>query len=410
MLADNDGGFLLMSHSVPPLTTKRARSPLVVIFLTVFIDLVGFGIVIPVLPLYGERFGASPLVIGCLLAVYSLMQAVCAPLLGKLSDRVGRRPVLLISLLGTSAGFLLMGLANTLPMLFVARIIDGITGGNISTAQAYIADVTPPEQRSRGMGLIGAAFGLGFIFGPAIGGLLSHISPGAPFLFAAALAAANATAVYFLLPESLPARERREAGRHIALSEVFHPGNRRILSVVIGVYFCMTLAFSSMTATYPLFTERRFGFGPSENGWIFASQGIVGAIIQGGLLGWLLRVLNDKRLTLIGGVVLTASLFVLPTSYSLPALILATAGAAVGHSLMAAPLNGLASRHVDAASQGRLLGVMQSAASMARIVGPVLGGWLLKYDAVAMIAPFGRTPYWVSGLVMLAACGLATAL
>ena len=143
---------------------SKPRSPLVLIFLTVFIDLVGFGIVIPVLPLYAERFGMSPLGIGVLLAIYSAMQALCAPWLGKLSDRIGRRPVLLVSLLGTSAGFLLMGLAKTLPLLFLGRIIDGITGGNISTAQAYIADVTPPEQRSRGMGLIGAAFGLGFIY------------------------------------------------------------------------------------------------------------------------------------------------------------------------------------------------------------------------------------------------------
>src|SRR5260370_28148345 len=147
----------------------KSRSPLVIIFITVFIDLVGFGIVIPVLPLYAERFNATPTVVGLLLASYSAMQFIFAPILGRLSDRVGRRPVLLVSIIGTSLGFLTMGLAGALLVLFVARIIDAITGGNISTAQAYIADVTPPEKRSGGMGLIGAAFGLGFIFGPAIG-------------------------------------------------------------------------------------------------------------------------------------------------------------------------------------------------------------------------------------------------
>ena len=165
---------------------KRTQSPLSLIFLTIFIDLVGFGIVIPILPLYAERFGASSSTIGWLVGIYSVMQCMAAPLLGKLSDRVGRRPVLLISLLGTSAGFFLMGISGSLPLLFVARIIDGITGGNISTAMAYIADISAHEDRSKRMGLIGAAFGLGLIFGPAIGGLLSHFSMGMPFLFAGA--------------------------------------------------------------------------------------------------------------------------------------------------------------------------------------------------------------------------------
>jgi len=191
------------------LSSIKKRSPLVLIFCTIFLDLVGFGIVIPVLPLYAERFGASPLGVGLLLAIYSLMQCLFAPVLGQLSDRIGRRPVLLVSVIGTSFGFLLMGLSKTLSLLFVARVIDGITGGNISTAQAYIADVTPHSERSRGMGLIGAAFGLGFIFGPAIGGVLSHVSLGAPFLFASALAAVNAVAIFFLLPESLTPERRR---------------------------------------------------------------------------------------------------------------------------------------------------------------------------------------------------------
>ncbi len=381
----------------------RLRSPLAVIFLTVFIDLVGFGIVIPVLPLYAERFGASPLVIGLLLGIYSAMQSIFAPILGKLSDRVGRRPVLLVSILGTSLGFLVMGLAQTLWLLFLARMIDGATGGNISTAQAYIADVTPPEQRSRGMGLIGAAFGLGFIFGPAIGGILSRVSLAAPFFFAAGLAAANALAIFCFLPESLSEARRRSVQRHDSLLDVVTGSARRGLIATAATYFCTTLAFSLLTATYPLFTEKRFGYDATHNGYIFASQGIIGAVIQGGLLGWLVKRSGDKWLAVSGTIVLALCLFLLPLSTTTLMLLLATAGIAVGHSLIAAPVNALASKHVGGEAQGRVLGLMQSAASLARIIGPVLGGLLLNYDASAVGSPFGRTPYWVAGCVMLAA-------
>src|SRR3989338_4564993 len=239
---------------------RQQRSSLAIVFAIVFIDLVGFGIVIPVLPLYAQHFGASPLVIGCLLAVYSLMQLLCAPLLGKLSDRVGRRPVLFVSILGTSLGFLLMGVARSLPLLFLARIIDGITGGNLSTAQAYIADVTSKEDRSKGMGLIGAAFGLGFIFGPALGGILSRISPPSAFFFAAFLALANAIALYVLLPESLPPERRHPRHVRSSVFDVLRAEEGRSLLTIMAAYFFTTTAFSLLTATYPLFTNRRFDY------------------------------------------------------------------------------------------------------------------------------------------------------
>lgn len=388
----------------------RPRSPLAVIFVTVFIDLVGFGIVIPVLPLYAERFGASPLVIGLLLGVYSAMQCLFAPVLGRLSDRVGRRPVLLVSLIGTSIGFLIMGAAQTLWLLFAARVIDGITGGNISTAMAYIADVTPPEQRSRGMGLVGAAFGLGFIFGPAIGGLLSHVSLAAPFFFAAGLAAVNAAAVYVFLPESLPEERRCQARERTSILQVFKEANARSLSLVMATYFFTTAAFSLLTAIYPLFTERRYGYGATQNGYIFAGQGVLGAIIQGGLLGWLARTFSEKGLVIGGTALLTVSLVALPLSGTIAALMITTAGVAIGHALVAAPINSLASTQVSAASQGRVLGLMQSTASLSRIVGPVLGGWLLNHDVVHVTAQFGQTPYWAGAGIMFLAFVLAAAL
>src|SRR5918998_2491 len=213
------------------------RSPLLVIFVTVFIDLVGFGIVIPVLPLYVPQFDATPRALGLLLASYSVMQLIFTPVLGGLSDRYGRRPVLLLSLIGTGVGFLIMGFATTLWMLFVGRILDGITGGNISTAQAYVADVTTEENRAKGMGMFGAAFGLGFIFGPAIGGILSRWGVHVPFLFAGALAFANALLLYFVLPETVgpghPARRPAAGGRWSQLAAALR---RPSLAFVLAVY------------------------------------------------------------------------------------------------------------------------------------------------------------------------------
>lgn len=387
---------------------RHQRTSLIVVFAIVFVDLVGFGIVIPVLPLYAERFGASPLTVGLLVSIYSAMQFICAPILGKLSDRLGRRPILLVSIIGTSLGFLLMGLAHTLTLLFVARIIDGITGGNISTALAYIADITPPEHRSKRMGLVGAAFGLGLVFGPAIGGLMSHVSLAAPFLFASGMAALNALAVYYFLPESLAAKRRHEAEHHASIAEVFQAVKGPSLPLILTTYFFVTAAFSLLTATYSLFTERRFGLGAIQNGYLFAGQGLIGAIIQGGLLGWLVRHSSDKKLAIAGTAVLSVSLFVLPTSPTMALLLLATAGVAVGHGLVAAPLNGLASKSASGSAQGRVMGLMQSAGSLARIVGPVVGGWLLNHDAVMMTESFGRTPYWLAGVFMAVACVLAS--
>ncbi|HWO00679.1 MAG TPA: MFS transporter [Blastocatellia bacterium] len=396
----------------------KTRSPLVIIFITIFIDLIGFGIVIPVLPLYAERYGASEATVGILVAMYSAMQFVFAPILGRLSDRVGRRPVLLVSLIGTSIGFLLMGfaplmpvgialfgLAPTLVWLFAARMIDGISGGNISTAQAYIADVTPPDQRSKGMGLIGAAFGLGFVFGPLIGGVLSRISPEAPFFFAAAMAAANATALYFLLPESLSAEHRSQARRGGIIEVVQQSGSWQ-LSAILATYFFSTVAFAMMTTTFALFAAHRFNFDAWHTGLLFGYVGVIGAVIQGGLLGRLVKVFGDKPLAVTGTAIFAASVFCFPLGHSVAALIIASTGFAIGNSLMTPTLNALASKSVSAAWQGRVLGVLASVASLARIIGPVLGGWLLSRDSEAS-AHYGRTPYWTSAAIMLIAFLLA---
>ncbi|OLD27326.1 MAG: hypothetical protein AUJ04_04425 [Acidobacteria bacterium 13_1_40CM_3_55_6] len=292
------------------------RSPLLVIFITVFIDLVGFGIVIPVLPFYaqGTKFGATPREVGLLFASYSVMQLIFAPVLGRLSDKYGRRPVLLISLIGTSLGFLILGFATTLWMLFLGRIIDGISGGNISTAQAYIADVTTKENRAKGMGLIGAAFGLGFVFGPAIGGVLSRWGINVPFLFAGTLAFANAILLYFVLPETVtqdhPARISAASGR--GWRQLIESLKRPRLGFVLTIYFLSIVAFSIMTAVFSLFMMFRLGYDAFHNGWVFAYVGVISAIIQGGLIGKLVKRFGEPTLVIIGSLLFSASLFATP--------------------------------------------------------------------------------------------------
>lgn len=364
------------------------RSPLVVIFVTVFIDLIGFGIVIPVLPYYveGTKFNASPRMVGLLFASYSVMQLVFTPVLGRLSDRYGRRPVLFLSLLGTSAGFMVLGFATKLWMLFAGRIIDGITGGNISTAQAYIADVTTREERAKGMGLIGAAFGLGFTFGPAIGGILSKWGIGVPFVFAGAMALGNALLLYFTLPETVtpdhPARTSAATGRW---SQLFAALRNSRLAFVLAIYFLFVVAFSIMTASFALFTMYRFGFDASHNGYLFMYVGIIGALIQGGLIGRLAKRFGELTLTVAGALLFSLSLLAIPFTgpqTGLWALLVVGALFAVGNGLATPSLTALASKSVGAGEQGSALGVTQSVASLARAVGPTISAWLI-YSAVA---------------------------
>jgi DHA1 family tetracycline resistance protein-like MFS transporter len=371
------------------------RSPLIVIFTTVFIDLIGFGIVIPVLPFYveGTRFNGSTRMVGWLLASYSVMQLIFSPILGRLSDKYGRRPILFFSLLGTSLGFFVLGFANTLWMVFAGRIIDGITGGNISTAQAYIADITTPENRAKGMGLIGAAFGLGFIFGPAIGGILSQWGIAVPFIFAGFLALANAILLYFTLPETVtpdhPARAVETAGRWTQLLTAIRQPN---LSFVLLIYFLQIVAFSIMTASFALFTMHRFGFDALHNGYLFMYVGILGALIQGGLIGRLVKRFGELNLVIAGTLLFTVSLFSFPFAgphTGLAMLLIVGAIFSIGNSISTPTLTALASKSVGRSEQGGVLGVTQSVASLARAVGPLLASFLI-YSAVSTLGADGK--------------------
>lgn len=399
------------------------RSPLLVIFITVFIDLVGFGIVIPVLPFYveGTEFNASPRTVGLLFASYSVMQLVFTPILGRLSDKYGRRPILLVSLIGTGIGFLILGFATTVWMLFAGRIIDGISGGNISTAQAYIADVTTPENRAKGMGLIGAAFGLGFVFGPAIGGLLSRWGNHVPFLFAAGLAFGNAVLLYFALPETVtsdhPARSSAAgAGRWTQLLKALRQSR---LAFILVIYFLFVVAFSMMTTSFGLFTMYRFGYDAHDTGWLFVFVGVLGAIVQGGLIGQLVKRFGEMPLVVTGALLFCLSLFIIPYTgpqTGLLTLLAVGAGFSIGNSLSGPALTGLASKSVGRGEQGGVLGVTQSVASLSRTVGPLISSYLI-YSAVATLGHDGkmhemsdhslRVTFWAASAIMFAALLLA---
>lgn len=368
------------------------RSPLVVIFTTVFIDLVGFGIVIPVLPFYAEGtiFNATPRTVGLLFASYSVMQLIFSPILGRLSDRFGRRPVLLISIIGTGIGFLILGFATTLWMLFVGRILDGITGGNISTAQAYIADVTTKEDRAKGMGMIGAAFGLGFIFGPAIGGILSRWGVHVPFFFAAFLCFANTVLLFFTLPETVtkdhPARISAAGGR--GLSQLIKSFSHPRLGYVLLIYFLFVVAFSIMTTSFSLYMMFRFGFDAQHTGYLFAYVGIIAVIVQGGLIGRLVKRFGELPLVIAGALFFAVSLFAVPlvgpNRGGLIALLVGGGVFSLGNSLATPALNSLASKSASAGEQGTVLGVTQSVASLARAVGPSLAAILIHSTILHM--------------------------
>ena len=378
------------------------RSPLIVIFTTVFIDLVGFGIVIPVLPFYAEGsiFNATPRTVGILFASYSIMQLIFSPILGRLSDRYGRRPVLLLSIIGTGIGFLMIGFAKSLWMLFAGRILDGITGGNISTAQAYIADVTTKEDRAKGMGLIGAAFGLGFIFGPAIGGILSRWGIHVPFFFAAGLCFANAILLFFRLPETVtpdhPARNLAAGGR--GLGQLLQSLKQPRLGFVLVIYFLFIVAFSIMTTSFSLYTMFRFGYDAQHTGYLFAYVGLIAVIIQGGLIGRLVKRFGEFPLIIFGAFCFAISLFAVPfvgpAAGGLAALLIGGGVFSMGNSLATPALTSIASKSVGPSEQGTVLGVTQSVASLARAVGPSLAAVLIN-SSIAHVGADGE-PHFMS--------------
>ncbi len=361
-----------------------AKPSLLVIFLTVFIDLIGFGIVMPLLPLYSEQFGASGFMIGLIIASFSVMQFIFSPIWGRLSDRVGRRPILLISLLGEVISYVIFAWASNKPgptgmwLLLASRTFAGICGGNITVAQAYVADITPPEQRSAKMALIGVAFGLGFIFGPPIGALSAHWGLAAPGWVAAGLCTVNLIAAWFILPESwkpssIPAPNRPR------LAQWFHTLSHPQIGLLIGLFFLATFCFTCYETTLALLANRRFNYDQVHVGYLFAYGGVISALVQGGMIKKLVARLGERRMIMGSFFLMALSMGLLPLVGSLGLFLLALAILALGTSINRPPIFGLISILTPAWEQGATLGVAQSVSSLARIFGPMFSAVLFEH-------------------------------
>ena len=364
--------------------------PLLIIFLTIFVNLVGFGIIIPLLPFYAVTFGASPFVIGLLFAVFSLCQLVAAPVLGDLSDRRGRRPVLIFSLVGTVVSFVMLALAHTVWMLFFARIVDGLSGGNISTARAYVADITEPKDRARAYGLIGAAFGLGFILGPALSGVLAGISYTAPIWAAATITLVAAIMAWLWLPETV---HRAQAGTGNPLRSLPALLHRPRIRRVLAIDFMYWLAFAVFQTTLSLFAANRFQFGPVQTGYLFAAFGLLGAIIQGGLIRHVVHRLGDKPTFLVGLGFGTVGLLAVAMAHTVPMFALALVPLAIGIGFGHPTMSSLVSLVARGDEQGRVQGSASAVESLGRTIGPIWGNASLQH--------FGESTPYISAAALL---------
>ena len=372
--------------------------PLIIIFLTVFVNLVGFGIIIPLLPFYAQTFGASPLVIGLLFASFSLSQLLATPALGVLSDRWGRRPVLIFSLLGTVVSFAMLALAQSLLMLFAARIIDGLSGGNITTARAYIADVTEPHERAKAYGMLGAAFGLGFIVGPALAGVFSHISYTAPIWAAAAVTVIATAMAWFWLPETVHRGSAATMSPWRALPDVF---SRRQIRPLLMADFLYWASFSVCNTTFALFASRRFGFDVAQTGYVLAAFGFLGVIVQVGMVGPIVRALGVRRTFLLGLVIAGIGWAMVGISHSLAVFLAALVPAGIGVGLCNAALITLVSHAASKEEQGKVQGAAGALESLGRTIGPVWGNGALQRFGEASPYASAAAAFIITSLVML---------
>jgi len=388
------------------------KSSLLPIFIVVFVDLLGFGLILPLLPFYAENYAATPFLIGLLTASYAAAQFIGAPILGRLSDRFGRRPVLLLSVFGTLIGFLILAFADPfgrflgalidpsqanlsltnaliLAVLFLSRVIDGLTGGNITVAQAYITDITPPAERARGLGLIGAAFGLGFILGPATGGLLSTWGFAAPALAASALASFNLILIYFCLPESLtPAMRQQLLDRpkpEFSLSALWQAINRPRVGPLIHIRFFFGLAFSMFQTIFALFAQSRLGLDARQTGFVLTYVGLLSALIQGFGVARISKRFPDTQLILFSSALMALALLAWGFTPNVWVMLIVMAPLALSGGVLNTILNSALSKAVYAEEVGGTLGLAASAESLTRVISPSLGGLLL--GSVGVWAP-----------------------
>lgn len=372
-------------------------SPLFPIFLIVAVDILGYTIILPLLPFYAERMGATPAVVGLLVATYAVCQLIAGPILGRFSDQIGRRPLLLLSQVGTLAGFLMLAFAGSLSMVFASRIIDGLTAGNLSLAQAYISDVTKPEERAKSFGIIGIAFGMGFLIGPAIAGALAPFGYQYPILAAAGLSALSIAATYFLLPANppRPADQLDEGpagpgGKRLGVLEwnrYVEYFRRPVLAPLLWKYFSYVFSFALFIGGFALFCERRYHwhghpFGAREVGFAFAYAGFLGAILQGGLLGRLVKRFGERRLMAVGFIAVAIGYVTLGLAYTVAQLAIMISISSLG-GVVRPVVTSLITQVAGRQEQGTVLGLTQSLTSVGQIVAPVLAGILIDRQMLA---------------------------
>jgi multidrug resistance protein len=350
--------------------------PLLVIFLTILVNLIGFGIIIPLLPFYAETFGASPLAIGLLFASFSLSQLIASPILGHWSDQWGRRPILIFSLLGTVVSFVMLALAHSLAMLFAARIVDGLSGGNITTARAYIGDIATDENRARLFGMLGAAFGLGFVIGPGLGGLFARISYTAPIWAAAVITIVAMVLAWVWLPETVHRANASAGSPWRALREV---GGRPGLRVLFAVDFLYWASFAVYQTTFALFGQRRFGFDATHIGYLLAAFGFLGVIVQAAMVGPIVRKIGERRTLTIGLLFAAAGWGGSALTHSFAVFVAMLVPGAIGIGLTNPSLIALVSAAGGRHEQGRVQGAAGALESLGRTLGPVWGNGALQW-------------------------------
>lgn len=377
-------------------TTKRPfASPLLTIFLIVAVDVLGFTIILPLLPFYSERMGASPTVVGELVSTYAICQLIAGPILGQLSDRRGRRPILLVSQVGTLAGFLILAFSTHIWLLFLARAIDGATAGNLSIAQAYISDVTKPEQRAKSFALIGIAFGFGFLVGPAISGFLARYGYQAPIFLASALSFTTILCTYFLLPR----REVIHAHNEAEAADV-GPGGKRLSLISWGEYrryfrdrelarlllqwLLFSFSFTTFISGFALFAERRYQWnghpvGVREVGYIFAYNGLLGMIMQGGVVGRLVKWIGERKVVRLGFLTAMGGYAAVGFTRTIAQLLCVSAVSSIGGAGLRPALTSLVTQKAGKREQGVIIGLTQSLMSIAQITAPIISGLLIDH-------------------------------
>ena len=380
---------------------------LINIFIVVFVDLLGFGLILPLLPYYAETFGASPLIIGFLVASYAAASLVGAPILGRFSDRFGRRPILLLSVAGTFIGYLLLGFAHpigqlvanlfashsvnafTISVLFLSRMIDGLTGGNITVAQAYISDVTDETNRARGLGIIGSAFGLGFILGPAAGGLLSRWGYNIPAFTAAGLALLNLISIFFFLPESLTDDQRTTIQQQqrppITLKALIAALNRPKVGPLLVVRFFIMLAFAMFQAVFALFAQQRLNLSSQSTGFVLTYVGVYSVLVQGVGIGLLTKRFTDNTIIITSLCVMALGFIGWALTPTLPIMLLVILPLSGGGWVLNTIITSAITKAVEPEEIGGMLGISTSIESISRVISPTLGGFL--FGSVGMWAP-----------------------